>query len=691
MAYSSTEFYDWLIRVTNLIRAQKEPQEQDLFEIFVKELGEVIQFDHLAKYDAVLNKFSWYAGPEFEYLNEELKTARNVDKRLGEDKILSLWVCEHQETIVLKNLDNETRFQDTILRFRLVGLQSACGFPLSDAHRRLGSLVIASARPAAYSEEDVRFGGLAANQFALAMDDAINFRAAQQARDRLALLLDLTNRVVSKLNLRDVLREICANIRRVMECDGVAITLLAPEDRKLRVYALDFPGNPTDIEEGSEPVAGKTAVAANVFQTGETVILSREELEHEPSWQPFRLQSLAHVPLKGHSGNVGVVTLGAHREDAFPADELPFLNQIARQVAIAIENALEYREVSHLKNKLAQEKRYLEDEVRSQLNFGDIVSKSETMRRILHQVETVARTNSTVLIYGETGTGKELVARAVHENSLRQSNAFVKINCAAIPDTLLESELFGHQRGAFTGAITSTVGRFELANGGTLFLDEIGELPLELQPKLLRVLQEHEFERLGSTRTLHVDVRLIAATNRDLKELIQEHKFRSDLYYRLNVFPIYIPPLREHPEDIPLLVHYYVKQFATRLGKTIDTIPDETMDTLIQYPWPGNIRELQNVLERAAILTTGPVLRISSEDLSMTVGTRLRPHPIATSPSHQRTTLDDVERKRILAALEEAGWIVAGPKGAAARLGIKRSTLQSRMQKLGIQILRRGA
>ena len=435
-------------------------------------------------------------------------------------------------------------------------------------------------------------------------------------------------------------------------------------------------------------MASETTGAATVFQTGETVILSREKLEHEPLWLPFRFQSLALVPLKGHSGNVGVLTLGTHREDAFAADEIPFLNQIARQVAIAVENAVEFGKVTNLKNQFAQEKLYLEDEIRGELNLGEIVFKSDTMRRILHQVETVAPTDSTVLIYGETGTGKELIARAVHDLSPRRSNTFVKVNCAAIPGGLIESELFGHERGAFTGAISSRIGRFELANHGTLFLDEIGELPLELQPKLLRVLQEHEFERLGSTRTLHADVRLIAATNRDLEALVREQKFRSDLYYRLNVFPLRIPPLRERPEDIPPLVRHYVQQFSSRLGKTIDTIPPETMDTLVRYPWLGNVRELQNVLERASILAADQVLRISSEDLSMPG----HAHPPQTGQSgHRRTALDDAERERIVAALEEANWIVAGPKGAAARLGIKRSTLQSRMQKLGIHVLRRGA
>jgi formate hydrogenlyase transcriptional activator len=521
------------------------------------------------------------------------------------------------------------------------------------------------------------------------MDDALNFRALQKARERLELLLDLTNCVVSKLNLRDVLREISANIRRVMECDGVAITLPGPEDQRLRVYALDFPENPSDIEEGFEPAAGEKTGVATVFQTGEAVILSHGKLERDPLWQPFGFQSLALVPLKGHSGNVGVLTLGTHREGAFAADEIPFLTQIARQVAIAVENAVAFGKVTNLKNKFAQEKVYLEDEIRSELKFGEIVFKSESLRRILHQVETVAPTDSTVLIYGETGTGKELIARAVHDLSSHRSNAFVKVNCAAIPSGLLESELFGHERGAFTGAISSRNGRFELANHGTLFLDEIGELPLELQPKLLRVLQEHEFERLGSTRSLHIDVRLIAATNRDLEVLVREEKFRSDLYYRLNVFPVRIPPLRARPEDIPLLVRHYVQQFSRRLGKTIDTIPSETMNTLLKYPWPGNVRELQNVLERAVILTPGSILRITSEDLSTPDSTPMNPQPSQSGPRRGgRTPIDDDERQRILAALEQANWTVAGAHGAAARLGMKRSTLQSRMQRLGIHILR---
>jgi formate hydrogenlyase transcriptional activator len=363
--------------------------------------------------------------------------------------------------------------------------------------------------------------------------------------------------------------------------------------------------------------------------------------------------------------------------------------QVANQIAIAVENALAYSQITELKDKLAQEKLYLEDEIRTEMNFEEIVGKSAALRQVLKQVETVGPTESTVLIYGETGTGKELIARALHNLSARHSNAFVKLNCAAIPTGLLESELFGHEKGAFTGAIAQRIGRFELANRGTVFLDEVGEIPLELQPKLLRVLQEREFERLGSTRTLRTDARLIAATNRDLEAMVEEQKFRSDLFYRLNVFPVRVPALRERPEDIPLLVRHFTQQFARSMNKNIESIPSETMSALCEYHWPGNIRELQNVIERAVILSSGPVLRVVLSDLkgngaSMPALENLKSPSRAENLGSMQRVLEETERKQILAALEESRWVVAGPNGAAALLGMKRSTLQVRMQKLRI-------
>jgi formate hydrogenlyase transcriptional activator len=354
---------------------------------------------------------------------------------------------------------------------------------------------------------------------------------------------------------------------------------------------------------------------------------------------------------------------------------LELLTEVAHQVAIALDNAMAYQKISELKDQLAQEKLYLEDEIRDERNFEEIVGSSPALRRVLQQVATVASTDSNVLIYGETGSGKELIARAIHDSSPRKSNTFVKLNCAAIPTGLLESELFGHEKGAFTGAVAQRIGRFELANRGTMFLDEVGEVPLELQPKLLRVLQEREFERLGSSRTLRTDARLIAATNRDLSEMVDKQTFRADLYYRLNVFPIEVPPLRERAEDIPRLVRHFVHQFARRMNKSIDTIPAETMNALMGYPWPGNIRELQNLIERAMILSSGSVLRVPLEVLKVTVP------PL---PQANGKTLADAERAHILAVLNETDWVLAGPNGAAARLGMNRSTLRFRMGKLGI-------
>jgi formate hydrogenlyase transcriptional activator len=348
--------------------------------------------------------------------------------------------------------------------------------------------------------------------------------------------------------------------------------------------------------------------------------------------------------------------------------------QVSSQIAIAVEKAMAYQQICELKEKLAHEPVYFEDTIQDEIGFEEIVGKSTALRGVLAKVKTVAPTDSTVLICGETGTGKELIAQAIHNLSPRHGNAFVKLNCAAIPTGLLESELFGHEKGAFTGAIAQRIGRFELANRGTVFLDEVGEIPLELQTKLLRVAQEREFERVGSSRTIRTNARLIAATNRDLAAMAEEHRFRSDLFYRLNVFPIRVPALRERQEDIPLLVRHFVQQSARRMNRVIETISCETMNALVRYPWPGNIRELQNVVERAVILSTGPVLRIPLQELENRV--------VVTSARPQ--TMEDAERAHILATLKDTKWVIAGPNGAAARLGMNRSTVQFRMKKLGI-------
>jgi len=399
------------------------------------------------------------------------------------------------------------------------------------------------------------------------------------------------------------------------------------------------------------------------------------------------IQAVACIPLVHHGRTFGSLNLASRRIDAFKQEDLELLQQIGGQIAIAVENALAFKEIDALKDTLSKEKLYLEEEIRTEFNFEEIVGESPSLKRALSQVELAAPAGTTVLVLGETGTGKELIARAIHNLSPRRERTFVKVNCAAIPSGLLESELFGHERGAFTGALNQKIGRFELADRGTIFLDEVGDIPLELQPKLLRVLQEQEFERLGSNRTLRVDVRVVAATNFDLGKLVAERTFRSDLYYRLNVFPITIPALRERREDVPLLVRYFVQKYSRRQNKTVEYVPADAMDALVNYDWPGNVRELENLIERAVLLSRGKELRVPVAELkSSALSTPPEfSTPLPASNPVSIATLVEAERQHILRALRQTQWRVAGPKGAAKVLGMKRTTLQARMRKLGIR------
>ena len=661
--------YETLIRLAELIRSH--PEEKDLFQTCAHELNQVVALDGMSQFDSAANFVQWHFLEPYDSEFEALAL-----KALPREETVAWWVYRHQEPLVIQSVRRETRFPQVVERLAELGLRSLCAVPLSTAHRQLGGLVFASHLEDAYSDEEQRFLSLVANQIAVAMDDA-------RAQQRLRLLLELTNRLVSKLDLRDLLQEISANIRQVMQCETLGVLLPDPESGELVRFVVDSPGHE---QLAMIPISDW---AQTVFRTGQPLNVTKEEIAADPGVAAGH-NSACLYPLVGQEQVLGVLGLASSRESAFTDDDFAFLGQIANQIALALENALAYRQVSELKDKLAQENVYLESEIRSELHFEEIVGKSEQLRRALKEVETVAPANSTVLIYGETGTGKELIARAVHNLSSRNSSPFVKLNCAAIPTGLLESELFGHEKGAFTGAITQRVGRFELANRGTIFLDEVGEIPFELQPKLLRVLQEREFERLGSSRTLRTDARLIAATNRDLKAMVEEQKFRSDLYYRLNVFPIRVPALRERKEDIPVLVRHFVQEFSRRNDRVIDTIPSETMQALIRYHWPGNIRELQNVIERGVIISQGPVLNVALAEL--TPDMTLTPALAATSQSASHDDLQEVlertERSQILRALKEANGVVAGPNGAAARLGLKRSTLRLRMQKLGIRLSR---
>jgi formate hydrogenlyase transcriptional activator len=653
-----------------------------LVRVLPRALQPVLDFDYMSLFldRKVARGATWYVPHGEDQPSLTLTPTREIPI----EAVQASWVLEHQQPAVIPRLEQDTQFLDAKRLLRERGFQSACALPLTTAHRRLGSLNIAATRAYAYAESDVRFLSDIADQVAVALDNALSHAELQDEQDRLKLLLELTNSVVSNLNLHEVLSAVMRTSRCVMRSDSAVVLLPDASRGQLRACALDFPGGKEILQEG-ELIPLDGTVAGHVFRTGKPWVGYVDDLpktgpEVSAKWSAkcsvsgFKVGCV--LPLISRNRVLGTLELRRRDENAYTDDEVQFLMQVANQIAIAVENALAYGEIRALKDKLALEKLYLEDEIRSEGPFEDIIGKSTALRRVLRQVETVASTDATVLIYGETGTGKELIARAVHNLSPRHPQAFVKLNCAAIPTGLVESELFGHERGAFTGAIAQRIGRFELANRGTVFLDEIADLPLELQPKLLRVLQEREFERLGNSRTLRSDARLIAATNGDLAAMVAAQRFRADLFYRLNVFPIHVPPLRERAEDIPLLVRHFVQHFARRMNRTIETISSDTMESLVRYQWPGNIRELENVIERAVILSSGSILKVPLEELQERVA------PGRVNGTHR--TLEEAERAHILATVKETKWVLSGPRGAATRLGMNRSTLQFRMKKLGI-------
>jgi formate hydrogenlyase transcriptional activator len=522
----------------------------------------------------------------------------------------------------------------------------------------------------------------------------------QRQNDRLQLLLNLTTRITSSLDLREVLRSIAANIREVMHADAVAVSLPDTASGKSKVFAMDFPHGKGVVKE--ELFFTPSAAAKKAMDTLKPVVIDAREPEEFVAGTTEMavaegIKALCLIPLVNRGRVLGILATSRTTETPFTPEDVDFLSRASGQIAIAIENALAYQEISELKDKLAQEKLYLEEEIRTDSGFERIIGKSAALRRVLQVVETVAPSDSTVLLLGETGTGKELIARAIHDRSRRKDRTFVKLNCAAIPTGLLESELFGHEKGAFTGAIAQKVGRLELADQGTLFLDEVGDIPIEIQPKLLRVLQEREFERLGSTHTRKVNVRLVAATNRDLETMVADREFRSDLFYRLNVFPIRIPSLRERKEDIPLLVSYFAQKFAKQMQKKIESVPSVAMKAFTACEWPGNIRELENFIERAVILTRGKALEAPLTELRKTETATAadagvdrknrtarkaissRPNVNAAAEEYERK-----QREEIIDALNACKGRVGGSDGAATRLGINRTTLLYRMRKLGI-------
>jgi formate hydrogenlyase transcriptional activator len=559
---------------------------------------------------------------------------------------------------------------------------------LTTAHGRIGVLSFGSLLTDVYTEDVVAFMEQVAATVAIAVDNGANWEQAQRyqrevqdERDNLRFLLEVNNLLVSHLDFPELVKAIAEAVQRVVKNDHVSIALYDKESRVLRFQWAYDEVNGLVASDVVMPL--ERSAAGIAFQQGTACVFRRSELEalgiqSAPLMKAAGLETACCVPLVTRNGKLGTLNIGSMTPDAFSKDDVTLLGHTSTQIAIAVENARAYEQIAYVNAQLSEEKQYLERELRHE--FSEIVGTSRALEKVLKAVKTVAPTDSTVLLLGETGTGKELIARAVHSHSPRKDRSFVRMSVAALPASLFESELFGHEKGAFTGATLSRAGRLELAHRGTLFLDEVGDIPAEMQPKLLRALQEREFERLGSTRTQRVDVRVVAATNRHLSQMVAEGSFRSDLYYRLNVFPIMVPPLRERVEDIPALALHFAQQCSRRMGRPLPAIPDATMDTLKRWTWPGNIRELQNVIERAVILSTGPTLVLPQLDIQP----RKDEAPAITEGAQASApvTFQDAEREAILRALRDSNGIVSG---AATRLGLKRTTLQSKMHRLGIR------
>jgi formate hydrogenlyase transcriptional activator len=575
-----------------------------------------------------------------------------------------------------------------LYRHRLLpfGIRAVWSRPLFTSDGKvLGTFAIHYREARTPGERDLKMIENASHIAGIAIERHMNEQKLRQERDRLRLLLQITNSMTSKLDLGHLLGVLSTNLLSVTRCDLCALLLPEADGVHLRATLLYNPEARSAICDGAlVPIKGSTCGKA--FVSGKNQLIHRlEDFAQDP--ESFGssegrlffervtaegLKSGCEFPLVGRKGALGVLGAFSRTETAFSEDEFSFLEQVAGQVAIAVENALAFEKATEDRVRETEQRIYFEEEIRAE--FGEIVGESPSLRVALDLASVVAPTSSTVLIMGETGTGKELIARALHNLSTRRERAFVKLNCAAIPLGLLESELFGHEKGAFTGAIIQKSGRFELANKGTLFLDEVGDIPLELQAKLLRVLQEQEFERLGSNFTHKVDVRLIAATHRDLAVMVKQGTFREDLYYRLKVFPIHVPALRQRTEDIPKLVRHFIRVYARRMNKGINEIPVETMDALVRYRWPGNVRELQNFIERAVILSPHTVLRAPISELESASIQRVSSYMPVTG-------LQELERDHILHVLEASNWVVGGRNGAAARLGMKRTSLVYKMRK----------
>jgi formate hydrogenlyase transcriptional activator len=590
------------------------------------------------------------------------------------DQVASGWAWKHQEPIVIPDIEQEHRFSGIEPALRNHGVRSYTVLPLSTPSNRFGALGLGKKVAEVPDNEDIEFLSRVALMGALALERDRAHRAFEEQQSLVAISRELS----SSLELEKLLPAILTSVRSIARYERTILCVLDEEGKGVRRYGDTLEWEPF-VNHGSV-VPLEQSLSARTIRTRDVAFLDASDLRdlNEPLAKAMYeggVRSVCSVPLVAGNRIWGSLNPSSSTENAFGASEVEYLQQVANQIAAALQNAHAYREIAQLKDRIAQEKRYLEYEIRNANRSEDIIGNSPALKRVLDYAGIVADTDSTVLITGETGTGKERIARLIHSMSRRKDRNFIKVNCAAIPTGLLESELFGHEKGAFTGAVSQKVGRLELADMGTLLLDEVGEIPLELQPKLLRVLQDQEFERLGGTKTIHVDVRLIAATNRDLARAVEEKEFRGDLFYRLHVFPLHLPALRDRREDVPMLIRHFVEKCAVRLHKRIDVIPDEAVQAMMHWRWPGNIRELENFVERSVILSEGDRLSPPLGELREEV---LRP------VSEADGTLRDREREHIIEILRQTRGALSGPTGAAARLGLKRTTLQYKMQRLGI-------
>jgi len=595
-------------------------------------------------------------------------------------------VLEEQQPIFLPDVAQEMFKHPELAPFAAESIgRSTYLFPVSTSQKQYGMLVVTKDRGQEFVPEDVDMLASLASHVAVALECALARDRAElyqwevmKERDRLQLLLEINNHIVSKLEVDELFQAVAASMRKHFGNDATTFWLVNKQSGCLERRFLDFPRGRGFLEKVVATVP--TDVESEWWRLRvPQVYAPTDRFDLPPALaEAIKAESLlsrVSVPLVGATGPLGLLNLSSRAVSAFTSADLDLLSQIGNQISLVLDNALAYGRLRASHDVLQDQRAYLESEISSELNFDDFVGNSPVVQNIMRQVAIVAPTDSTVLLHGETGTGKELVARAIHSRSPRRERTLVKLNCAAIPSGLLESELFGHEKGAFTGALMQKRGRFEIADQGTLFLDEIGDISLELQPKLLRAVQEHEFERLGSTRTIHVNVRIVAATHRDITAMIRNNQFREDLFYRLNVFPIEIPPLRERPGDIPLLVHYFVSRLARRMRKDIKTVPKHAMQALVNSPWPGNVRELENFIERATILTQGSELAVPIAELK---------HAARVPGTTSVFKFHDAERHAIIDALKAASGRIAGAGGAAQRLGLKRTTLQNKIRRLQI-------